>query len=73
MTEEDEEFNRIEREASLRKAAVTATVSKQQTPLSEEWIASRWGKSMVCLHISYREYLAIVREVERAHGIEEKT
>lgn len=28
MTEEDEEFNRIEREASLRKAAVSATVAK---------------------------------------------
>jgi hypothetical protein len=30
MTEEDEEFNRIEREASLRKAAVSATVSKRE-------------------------------------------
>lgn len=29
MTEEDEEFNRIEREASLRKAAVHATVTKR--------------------------------------------
>ncbi len=29
MTEEDEEFNRIEREASLRKAAVHATVTKK--------------------------------------------
>ena len=29
-TEEDEEFNRIEREASLRKAAVRETVSKRQ-------------------------------------------
>jgi hypothetical protein len=29
MTEEDEEFNRIEREASLRKAAVSATVEKR--------------------------------------------
>ena len=29
MTEEDEEFNRIEREASLRKAAVAATVEKR--------------------------------------------
>jgi hypothetical protein len=32
MTEEDEEFNRIEREASLRKAAVTATVQKPMHP-----------------------------------------
>jgi hypothetical protein len=30
MTEEDEEFNRIEREASLRMAAVRETVSKRQ-------------------------------------------
>ena len=32
MTEEDEEFNRIEREASLRKAAVAATVEKPMHP-----------------------------------------
>lgn len=32
MTEEDEEFNRIEREASMRQAAVRATVTKK------EWI-----------------------------------
>ena len=30
MTEEDEEFNRIEREAAMRKAAVRETVSKRQ-------------------------------------------
>jgi hypothetical protein len=29
MTEEDEEFNRIEREASLRKAAVLVAVTKK--------------------------------------------
>lgn len=33
MTEEDEEFNRIEREAAMRKAAVRTTVTKR------EWIA----------------------------------
>lgn len=32
MTEEDEEFNRIEREAALRTAAVKATITKR------EWI-----------------------------------
>lgn len=32
MTDEDDEFNRIEREASLRKAAVQATITKK------EWI-----------------------------------
>jgi hypothetical protein len=29
MTEEDEEFNRIEREAAMRKEAVTATFAKR--------------------------------------------
>ena len=29
MTEEDEEFNRIEREADMRKEAVSATVEKR--------------------------------------------
>lgn len=32
MTEEDEEFNRIEREASMRKAAVMVAITKR------EWI-----------------------------------
>jgi hypothetical protein len=37
MTEEDEEFNRIEREASLRKAAVAAAVAApEQKPLHPE-------------------------------------
>ena len=35
MTAEDEEFNRIEREASMRKAAVREAVSKK------EWIGLR--------------------------------
>jgi hypothetical protein len=42
MTEEDEEFNRIEREAAMRKAAVRETVSKRQwVELTEEaiWLA----------------------------------
>ena len=40
MTEEDEEFNRIEREASLRKAAVSATVSKREwVGLSDDEVA----------------------------------
>lgn len=33
MTEEDEEFNRIEREANMRKAAVRATINKR------EWVS----------------------------------
>lgn len=30
MTEEDEEFNRIEREAAMRQAAVKATITPRQ-------------------------------------------
>ncbi len=30
MTEEDEEFNRIEREAAMRKKAVAATITKRE-------------------------------------------
>ena len=30
MTEEDEEFNRIEREAAMRKAAVMVAITKRQ-------------------------------------------
>jgi hypothetical protein len=30
MTEEDEEFNRIEREAAMRKEAVVSAISKEQ-------------------------------------------
>lgn len=39
MTEEDEEFNRIEREAAMRKAAVKATVSKREWVglVEEDW------------------------------------
>ena len=36
MNTEDDEFNRIEREASLRKAAVASTVAAQQKPMHPE-------------------------------------
>ena len=45
----------------------------QQGPLSEEWIAYCWRKSMIGPRIRYVEYLALVRETERAHGIKENT
>ena len=48
-------------------------MSKKQTPLKEEWIAYCWRKSPIGTRISYVEYLALVREIERAHGIKEKT
>jgi hypothetical protein len=42
-TEEDEEFNRIEREASLRKAAVRETVSKREwVRLTDREISQLW-------------------------------
>ena len=47
-------------------------MSNKQTPLEEEWIAYCWRKSLIGTRISYVEYLAFVREIERAHGIKEK-
>jgi len=49
-----------------------ATPPAQQEPLSEEWIAYCWRKSMIGPRIRYVEYLALVRETERAHGIKGK-
>jgi hypothetical protein len=48
MTEEDEEFNRIEREASMRKAAVAATVAKREWVglTVEEMNEMTWGKTV---------------------------
>jgi len=50
MTEEDEEFNRIEREAAMRRAAVHATVTKRpwvgrtNKERSDIWkVAIGWG------------------------------
>ena len=43
----------------------------QRKPLSEEWIAYCWRKSMIGTRIHYVDYLALVREIERAHGIKE--
>jgi hypothetical protein len=44
----------------------------QQKPLSEEWVAHCWRKSIIGTRIHYVDYLALVRETERAHGIKEK-
>ena len=43
----------------------------KQKPLEEEWIAHCWNKSLIGHRISYVQYLELVREVERAHGIKE--
>jgi hypothetical protein len=55
MTEEDEEFNRIEREASLRKAAVAATVQKPLHPEIRKMYEDYFDKC-------FREYSAAERE-----------
>jgi hypothetical protein len=44
ITAEDEEFNRIEREASMRKAAVAATVAKR------EWIGLTDEEIVAAIH-----------------------
>jgi hypothetical protein len=55
MTEEDEEFNRIEREASLRKAVVSATVQKPLHPEIRKMYEDYFDKC-------FREYSAAERE-----------
>lgn len=47
MTDEDDEFNRIEREASMRKAAVHATVTKKEwVGLTDKERNDLWRKVM---------------------------
>lgn len=53
------------------KPLYTSPPAKQE-PLSEEWIAHCWRKSMIGTRIHYVDYLALVRETERAHGIKEQ-
>ena len=58
MTEEDEEFNRIEREAAMRLEAVSATVSSQRT-----WVGLTRIELIKCgvlpFGMSYELYQAI--------------
>ena len=45
MTDEDEEFNRIEREAAMRKEAVRATVAPREwVGLTDEEMAKLWDE-----------------------------
>jgi hypothetical protein len=46
MNEEDEEFNRIEREASMRKVAVATTVAKR------EWVGLTDEERNSLLHLT---------------------
>jgi hypothetical protein len=57
MNTEDEEFNRIEREASLRKAAVTATVQKPMHPEMKKMFEDYFDK---CFRASaQREWIGL--------------
>jgi hypothetical protein len=55
MTEEDEEFNRIEREAAMRKEAVSATVQKPMHPEIKKMYEDYFDRC-------FREYAAIERQ-----------
>jgi hypothetical protein len=51
MNTEEDEFNRIEREASMRMAAVTATVAKRQwVGLTDEEITDIWAEASPYYH-----------------------
>jgi hypothetical protein len=54
MTEEDEEFNRIEREAALRTAAVKATITKREwIGLTDEEMHECWGDPLTPLGMKH--------------------
>jgi hypothetical protein len=52
MTEEDDEFNRIEREAAMRMEAVSATVAKR------EWVGLTPHERMMCRSFDADETVA---------------
>ena len=58
MTEEDAEFNRIEREAAMRKAAVSATVQKPMHPEIKKMYEDYFDRC-------FRESAAIERQWDR--------
>tara|TARA_R110000822_G_scaffold121621_1_gene255450 strand:+ start:182 stop:379 length:198 start_codon:yes stop_codon:yes gene_type:complete len=62
MTEEDEEFNRIEREASMRKAAVLVAITKKEwTGLTDQdrqiaiWTDGTFGAGALWAEARIRE------------------
>jgi hypothetical protein len=66
MTEEDEEFNRIEREASMRKAAVAATVAKREwLDLTDEEIDGMVQVTDLSGAYYYDDLYAVVRAAEK--------
>jgi hypothetical protein len=56
MTEEDEEFNRIEREAAMRKEAVAATVTAYQKGYAD---AMGWKTENYLEHLPLREWIEL--------------
>ena len=71
MTEEDEEFNRIEREAAMRKAAVAATVAKREwVGLTDEAI---WSEYQVLWPFHPAEEPRLAKDIAKfARAIEAK-
>jgi hypothetical protein len=65
MTTEDEEFNRIEREASMRKAAVTATVQKPMHPEMKKMFEDYFDK---CFRASAQRHWAALMRGVRVEG-----
>ena len=65
MTDEDEEFNRIEREAAMRLEAVSATVSSQRTWIGltdaelDAYFEDQWA--------GYSNYYDCFKEIVRWH------
>ena len=68
MTEEDEEFNRIEREAALRTAAVKATITKRawigltHEEVEEVWEQVESSDFLDCVHPFARAIEDTLRE-----------
>jgi hypothetical protein len=66
MTEEDEEFNRIEREAAMRMEAVAATVAKREwLDLTDEEIDGMVQVTDLSGAYYYDDLYAVVRAAEK--------
>jgi hypothetical protein len=67
MTEEDEEFNRIEREAAMRREAVAATIAKR------EWVGLTRMDLIKCgvlpFGMSYKLCQAIEAKLKEKNGM----
>lgn len=66
MTEEDDEFNRIERESAMRKSAVTAAIAQQQG------IGLYWLPEHKCgLHLSHNEHRDVYETIHEFYDVED--